>query len=228
VVHAGHLPIVPGDRDRIPTRFGDNATISGITSPINVGALLEVLGFGDCYCPPPAACGRAHSTASSLSLSFLLALQMELPHFRSQQGAFGTIGREGIGRLALWGRNRWAGRANWVELNSTNHQRLLVAKPMSDAWMNPRLDETDYSVVVKNRAPLPNSWRWEIYRAGRASPIGQSPIFLRTIEACRQYLFACSALGRGCVPSPRLQRPNCSLVYRHSPVVRAITRACPC
>ena len=35
-------------------------------------------------------------------------------------------------------------------------------------------DRTDYSVVVKNMAPLPNSWKWEIYRAGRSSPIKQS------------------------------------------------------
>ena len=33
VVDAGHLPIVPGNRDRIPTRFGDNAAISGICPP---------------------------------------------------------------------------------------------------------------------------------------------------------------------------------------------------
>jgi hypothetical protein len=42
-------------------------------------------------------------------------------------------------------------------------------------------DDSDYSVVVKNRAPLPNSWRWEIYRAGRASPMGCSPIFFCTV-----------------------------------------------
>jgi hypothetical protein len=29
-------------------------------------------------------------------------------------------------------------------------------------------DRTDYSVVVKNMAPLPSSWKWEIYRAGRS------------------------------------------------------------
>jgi hypothetical protein len=52
VVYARHLPIVPGDRDRIPTRFGDNAAISGITSPIHSGALLETLGFGGCHCRP--------------------------------------------------------------------------------------------------------------------------------------------------------------------------------
>ena len=44
-----------------------------------------------------------------------------------------------------------------------------------------RFDDTDYSVVVKNRAAPPNSWRWEIYRAGRTSPIGQSPIFFCTM-----------------------------------------------
>jgi len=52
VVYAGHLPIVPGDCDRIPTRFGDNAAISGVALPIDSGALLETLGFGDCHCHP--------------------------------------------------------------------------------------------------------------------------------------------------------------------------------
>ena len=49
-----------------------------------------------------------------------------------------------------------------------------------------RFDETDYSVVVKNRAPLPDSWRWEIYRAGRLSPIGHSPIFFQTVAAANK------------------------------------------
>ena len=47
-------------------------------------------------------------------------------------------------------------------------------------------DDADYSVVVKSRAPPPNSWRWEIYRAGRSSPIGQSPIFFHTIAAANK------------------------------------------
>ena len=50
VVHARHLAIAPGDRDRIPTRFGDNAAISGIASPINPGAFREALRFVDCHC----------------------------------------------------------------------------------------------------------------------------------------------------------------------------------
>jgi hypothetical protein len=43
VVHGGHLPIVPGDRNCIPSYFRDNAAISGIASPINAGALREAL-----------------------------------------------------------------------------------------------------------------------------------------------------------------------------------------
>ena len=49
-----------------------------------------------------------------------------------------------------------------------------------------RFDATDYSVVVKNRASLPNSWRWEIYRAGRASPIGQAPVFFHTMTSANK------------------------------------------
>jgi len=32
-------------------------------------------------------------------------------------------------------------------------------------------------VVVKNRARMPTPWRWEIYRAGRQSPIAHSEQF---------------------------------------------------
>jgi hypothetical protein len=44
-------------------------------------------------------------------------------------------------------------------------------------------DSSDYSVVVKSRAPLPNAWRWEIYRAGRASPMEFSSVFFCTVSA---------------------------------------------
>jgi hypothetical protein len=47
-------------------------------------------------------------------------------------------------------------------------------------------DDTDYSVVVKNRGTPPNPWRWEIYRAGRSSPIGQSPILFHTMTAANK------------------------------------------
>jgi hypothetical protein len=39
----------------------------------------------------------------------------------------------------------------------------------------------DFSVVVKNRAKPPKPWRWEIYRAGRTSPIEYSQNYFETI-----------------------------------------------
>jgi hypothetical protein len=47
-------------------------------------------------------------------------------------------------------------------------------------------DRTDYSVVVKNRAPPPSSWKWEIYRAGNANPIKQSTIYFDTTAVARR------------------------------------------
>jgi hypothetical protein len=45
------------------------------------------------------------------------------------------------------------------------------------------IDQSDYSVVVKLRAPPPKSWRWEIHRAGRQSPIEQSSVYFQTMAA---------------------------------------------
>jgi hypothetical protein len=44
-------------------------------------------------------------------------------------------------------------------------------------------DQTDYSFVVKHRASPPKPWRWEIYRAGRASAVEQSATFFPTMTA---------------------------------------------
>jgi hypothetical protein len=37
-------------------------------------------------------------------------------------------------------------------------------------------DPDDYSVVVKLREALPKPWRWEIYCAGKRSPIDHSKV----------------------------------------------------
>jgi len=39
------------------------------------------------------------------------------------------------------------------------------------------IEHTDFSVVVKQRGRLPCPWRWEIYRAGRNTPIEKSKDF---------------------------------------------------
>jgi hypothetical protein len=46
-----------------------------------------------------------------------------------------------------------------------------------------RFDHTDFSVVVKNRAPPPKAWRWEIFRVGRASPVRCSCVVYETMTA---------------------------------------------
>jgi hypothetical protein len=42
------------------------------------------------------------------------------------------------------------------------------------------IEHSDFSVVVKNRARPPKPWRWEIYRAGRTSPIDCSEVYFET------------------------------------------------
>jgi hypothetical protein len=48
------------------------------------------------------------------------------------------------------------------------------------------LEHSDFSVVVKHRAPPPSSWRWEIYRAGRTSPIDRSETFFTTMSEAQR------------------------------------------
>jgi hypothetical protein len=49
-----------------------------------------------------------------------------------------------------------------------------------------RFDDSDYSVVVKNRGSPPNAWRWEIYRAGRSNPVRQSSVLFRSMVAANK------------------------------------------
>ena len=44
----------------------------------------------------------------------------------------------------------------------------------------------DYSVVVKNRAPPPKAWRWEIYRAGNANALKRSSIYFEITAAAKR------------------------------------------
>jgi hypothetical protein len=43
------------------------------------------------------------------------------------------------------------------------------------------INNDDFSVVVKSRARPPKPWRWEIYRAGRQSPIQHSAIYFESM-----------------------------------------------
>ena len=48
------------------------------------------------------------------------------------------------------------------------------------------LEHADFSVVAKNKAPLPKPWRWEIYRAGRVSPIDHSDVYFETVTEAKR------------------------------------------
>jgi hypothetical protein len=63
------------------------------------------------------------------------------------------------------------------------------------------LDHLDFSVVVKNRAKPPRPWRWEIYRAGRTSPIRQS-------EVCFEYMTEASRAGKTALKLLLSEHPN--------------------
>jgi hypothetical protein len=57
----------------------------------------------------------------------------------------------------------------------------------------------DFSIVVKERGRPPKPWKWEIYRAGRKSPIKQSDVYFGTVtEANRAGRKALSLLLSEC------------------------------
>ena len=53
-----HVTIVPRNRDRVPPRFGNDAAVSGVASPINPVTLLEAFGFVDGHVSLPPRFGR--------------------------------------------------------------------------------------------------------------------------------------------------------------------------
>src|SRR5262249_33718860 len=64
----------------------------------------------------------------------------------------------------------------------TGDRRPTHNSPMNKLYY----ERADYSVVVKNRAPPPKAWRWEIYRAGNVNPIKQSSVYFDTTAAARR------------------------------------------
>jgi hypothetical protein len=86
-------------------------------------------------------------------------------------------------------------------------------------------ERTDYSVVVKNRAPPPKVWRWEIYRVGNANPIKQSSIFRhygggqaggkRCAQGIVEQTFQLIACHRGREFNPASSRPELGASQRH-------------
>ena len=64
---------------------------------------------------------------------------------------------------------------------------LVTGRLVDNPSMNKlHYERADYSVVVKNRARPPNTWRWEIYRAGNARPIKVSSTYFATTAAAKR------------------------------------------
>jgi len=86
----------------------------------------------------------------------------------------------------LTGRLRFAGRGSdslvsgSIEDSEPTYQALYLAMGKL------HFDRTDYSVVVKNKARPPISWKWEIYRAGRSTRIDQSSVYFHTMATANQ------------------------------------------
>jgi hypothetical protein len=82
-------------------------------------------------------------------------------------------------RSLFWARHSrsWSGkparsRAHILLAFGANHAHRDGLDPISTG--------DDFSVVVKLRGRPPHPWRWEMYRAGRSSPIVQSDGFFET------------------------------------------------
>lgn len=71
-------------------------------------------------------------------------------------------------------------------ISDTRPAEVVVSRNRAFVGVLRMLSHKDFSVVVKNRADPPKQWRWEIYRAGRRSPIALSDDFFTTVtEASR-------------------------------------------
>lgn len=57
---------------------------------------------------------------------------------------------------------------------------MRLSRPPTSLEVHLVIDHTDFSVVVKQRGRQPDPWKWEVYRAGRATPIDQSKVFFKT------------------------------------------------
>ena len=57
---------------------------------------------------------------------------------------------------------------------------------MLSGMFTSRDKRADFSVVIRIRGSPPNRWRWEIYRAGRSSPVVASSEFFPTMKAAQK------------------------------------------
>jgi hypothetical protein len=98
----------------------------------------------------------------------------------------GQFARGGLDREAAAGRGDGEGGVG-LTLVEKKPQRLqpslaICHDPAHMLAMLKDFDPSDYSIVVKSRAPLPKPWRWEIYCAGKRQPIQRSDVLFESRE----------------------------------------------
>ena len=71
-------------------------------------------------------------------------------------------------------------------VSSSREDSEPIQQTLYRAMNKLNFDRTDYSVVVKNRARPPIAWKWEIYRAGRSTRIGQSSVSFHTMATANK------------------------------------------
>ena len=69
----------------------------------------------------------------------------------------------------------------WASWNRPLDGLAITSSHAYVVGMTMPIDQTDYSVAVKRRAPPPKSWRWEIYRAGKRNPVELSLVYFQTM-----------------------------------------------
>ena len=111
--------------------------------------------------------------------------QQRAPGLRRDDATAGIQPRGKTIRIVAVAQCRAAAELN---LQSMKFPLLIVAAPAGHAHIltMSEFDRFDYSMVVKLRGNPPEPWRWEIYRAGKSHPIGQSPIFFHTMAAANK------------------------------------------
>jgi hypothetical protein len=89
----------------------------------------------------------------------------------------------GIAPVPLQVKDAWLLRVPGVGIRPAGGPWRFGTVPTIFLIMPMPVNQFDYSVVVKLRAPPPNSWRLEIYRAGRSTPIKQASAWFDTVAA---------------------------------------------
>jgi hypothetical protein len=154
MMYGGHLPVVPGDGYRVPTRAGDSAAVGGIASPTYSIALLELPGFSSGHGASPSLAGKsvraARVTTREILAAKSISQEVNLPRSRTAQ----PLGDRLRCIKAQW----YAWLANAIIGSAAARTAVVCMRSMEHKGV-------EYTVRAR---PGPNQWIWTILRKGKA------------------------------------------------------------